>query len=106
MRNHGKYLHKDVVNHWTKRISDKTGIDFSPHALRRTYGQMLLDKGATIETVSKMLGHASTLTTEKHYCRKNDDIARLEVLKAFKSGPSSPGNSSRLTPRNELPGYV
>ncbi|MBE0517923.1 MAG: hypothetical protein IH630_01700, partial [Thermoplasmata archaeon] len=68
---------------------------------------------ASIETVSVMLGHTSTVTTERHYCRKNADSARLEALRALQG--HAPGdalndvpseNSSRLTPVKHLPGYA
>jgi integrase/recombinase XerD len=38
-----------------------------PHQLRDTFAVGLLQKGVPIEEVSKMLGHTSIKTTEKHY---------------------------------------
>ncbi len=104
MKDHTKPVGATMVNSWTDRIVRATGVQFSPHMLRRTYGQMLLDRGANIQTVSLMLGHASTETTERHYCRKNEDDARTEVLEAFRQSPST--NSPKLTPQNELAGYA
>jgi integrase len=113
MKDAGTPLNPCVLGQWVKRVSDRTGIKFSPHGLRRTYGQILLDRGASIETVSVMLGHTSTLTTERHYCRKNADSARLEALRALQGHvpgdalnyvPSE--NSFRLTPVKHLPGYA
>lgn len=103
-KDHTKPVGSTLMNSWTDRIVRATGVQFSPHMLRRTYGQMLLDRGANIQTVSLMLGHASTETTERHYCRKNEDDARTEVLEAFRQSPST--NSPKLTPRNELAGYA
>jgi integrase len=37
------------------------------HDLRRTFGYNLIKKGMPIYQVSKLLGHASVITTEKHY---------------------------------------
>ncbi len=34
---------------------------------RRTYGQRMINYGVSIERVSKLMGHANTLTTEKYY---------------------------------------
>jgi hypothetical protein len=104
MKDHTKPVGATLINSWTKRIMEKTGVQFTPHGLRRTYGQMLLDRGVDIQTVSLMLGHGSTNTTERHYCRKNEDDARTEVLEAFRQSPST--NSPKLTPRNELAGYA
>ncbi len=114
IKDHRKFLNPGVMNCWTDQISDKTGIKFSPQALRRTYGQILLDKHAIIDTVSLMLGHKSTQTTEKHYCRKNEDDARLEVLKALRSEASSPPrhnctekhNSPELNSKDVMTGYA
>jgi hypothetical protein len=54
-----------------------------------------------------MLGHASTVTTEKYYCRKDADSARLEVLKAFEESVVRPSfNTPRIDGKTELTGYV
>ena len=39
----------------------------SPHSLRHTYASLLLDKGAPIPVVSRLLGHASPATTMSIY---------------------------------------
>jgi site-specific recombinase XerD len=47
----------------------EAGIDDSAHALRHTFATVLLaaDQGRNLYTVSKLLGHASTRTTERVY---------------------------------------
>jgi len=37
------------------------------HDLRRTFGYNLIKQGRPIYEVSKLLGHSSVTTTEKHY---------------------------------------
>ena len=37
------------------------------HDLRRTFGYNLIKQGMPIYQVSKLLGHASVTTTERHY---------------------------------------
>ena len=54
---------KDIAEH------AKVKTHLTTHVGRRTFGQIMLDKGVSIETVSKMLGHKSTATTEKFYAR-------------------------------------
>jgi integrase/recombinase XerD len=39
------------------------------HRLRATFAVDLLQKGALLEHVSKLLGHKSVTTTEKHYAK-------------------------------------
>jgi len=41
--------------------------DARMHDLRRTFGYNLIKQGRPIYTVSKLLGHSSVVTTEKHY---------------------------------------
>jgi len=100
-----KHIDGSSVDDWVREVVARTGVRFSAHALRRTYGQMLLDRGVNIETVSVMLGHSSTRTTETHYCRKTADSARLEVIRAMQS-PMPTVNSPKLTAKPDLAGYA
>ncbi|HEX9908880.1 MAG TPA: site-specific integrase [Thermoplasmata archaeon] len=100
-----KHVDSGTVDSWKAEIVARSGVRFSAHGLRRTYGQMLLDRNVSIETVSVMLGHNSTQTTERHYCRKTADSARLEVIRAMQS-PMPTVNSPKLTPRPDLAGYA
>lgn len=77
------------------------------HGLRRTYGQTLLDRGVPLETVSVMLGHSSTTTTERHYCQENTTSAMLEVNRVFERPSVSPSvNPPLIDRKNVLPGYA
>jgi integrase len=53
----------------------------TPHTLRRTFGSHLLNRGLRLEIVSKLLGHASTVVTERAYAELLDDTARRELLR-------------------------
>ena len=51
-----------------RRNRNKLGIDnIRMHDLRRTFGYNLVKQGRPIYEVSKLLGHSSVTTTEKHY---------------------------------------
>ncbi len=64
-----------VYNLLVKRAR-QAGIDhFSPHDLRRTLAGDLLDAGADIVTVKRILGHASVETTAR-YDRRPEDVKR------------------------------
>ena len=59
---------KDYVSHHFKKEIRKLGIKNGRfHDLRRTFGLNLIKQGMSIYKVSKLLGHASVRTTEKHY---------------------------------------
>jgi integrase len=81
-------------------------VEFTMHGLRRTYGQNLLNRGVALESVSLAPGHSSTLTTEKHYCRKNADSARLEIVRAFEKSTPPSVNSPMIDRKKQLPGYA
>ncbi len=55
----------------------------SPHTLRRTVASDLLNRGLRLEVVSKLLGHASTVITERAYAQLLDETARRELLQAL-----------------------
>lgn len=105
--NPSKTVCRNTVQRWKSEVSKIAGTRFTVHALRRTYGQNLLNRGVQLATVSLMLGHSSTLTTEKHYCRKDPDSARLEVVNAFADSRNLPTVNTPTIDRKEfLPGYA
>jgi integrase len=85
-----------------RKVSEKCGVAFELMTLRRTFGQVLLNRGVSIETVSLTLGHASTRTTETYYCRKDADSARSEVLRALAGTQNGPSAKNPLIERREL----
>jgi integrase len=96
-----------MVAKWKCVLEKVSGVGFTVHSLRRTYGQTLLDRGVPLETVSVMLGHSSTITTERHYCRKDTNSAMLEVNRAFERSTTSPSvNPPLIDRKNLLPGYA
>ena len=59
---------KDFVSHKFKKECRKLKISNARfHDLRRTFGYNLIKQGISIYKVSKLLGHSSIKTTEKHY---------------------------------------
>ena len=53
---------------WFPTFAEKQGIPrLTFHALRRTFGTLLLQSGVDIKTVSVLLGHSSTAITSKSY---------------------------------------
>ena len=96
-----------TIQCWKRKLESWSGVDFTTHSLRRTYGQILLNRGVPLESVSLALGHASTVTTEKHYCRKDAGVARLEIARAFASPANAPSlNPPMIDKKEPLPGYA
>lgn len=67
------------------RVGKRAGLHrkLTPHTLRRTFGSDLLNRGARLEVVSRALGHASSVITEKAYARLEDHTIHDEMLKAL-----------------------
>jgi site-specific recombinase XerD len=73
----GEGSKKSVTGNWGKRFIvpafEAAKIDseghMRSHRLRDTFAVDLLEKGVPLEEVSKLLGHESIKTTEKHYAK-------------------------------------
>lgn len=70
----GKKLNLPVItnqkyNSYLKEIGEIQGynITLTTHIGRKTFGTIALNKGYSIESVSKMLGHSNIKTTQLHY---------------------------------------
>ncbi len=59
-----------------RRLRERTGIDFGPHQYRHTYATWLLRRGAGMESVKELLGHASISTTLDTYGHLTVEEAR------------------------------
>lgn len=90
------------------KVEDLSGVRFELRALRRTYGQMLLDSGTSIETASIALGHRSIKTTQAYYCQKSLDTVNSEVLRALDDAVHGyPGAKNPLISRtDDFTGYA
>ena len=81
VKNSGPFLfwdgESDIVKTWTKYVFaplfkaaeiERAGNTMT-HRLRDTFAVSLLEQGVPLESVSKLLGHESIKTTERHYAK-------------------------------------
>ena len=61
--------HHKRIAHAFAVARDLAGLrkELTPHALRRTAATWLFQSGQPVQYAQKLLGHASIVTTEKHY---------------------------------------
>ena len=66
-------------------VEKEVGTRFDLRACRRTFGQSCIDEKAPLDSVSLVMGHGSTKTTERYYCRKREEDARKEITDIWQS---------------------
>lgn len=69
----GKRLSRWGVRELCDRLSQITGIDASPHKLRRTAALLALKAGLPLPMIQAMLGHEHLSTTEKYLALDDED---------------------------------
>ena len=69
-----------AVAYRVRRLSERTGVDFSMHTLRRLYAMTLADAGVPLETIARMMRHESPVTTMRCYLKA--DPRRMDEAQA------------------------
>ncbi len=73
----GRPLTRYEVYMFVREYGDKAGIEgLSPHILRHSFATHLIQNGADIRIVQKMLGHSDISTTQIYTHLKKDDLQR------------------------------
>jgi integrase len=75
-----------------KQASKAAGIvpRLTFHDLRRSFGSLMLNSGANIETIQQVLGHADSRMTRRVYAHLLQDTVAKQVeqhLPSFSGGP-------------------
>jgi site-specific recombinase XerD len=81
-RPHGRPMTYPAVYDLVSRLRAVTGIAFGPHHFRHTYATGLLRRGAGMESVQQLLGHASVTTTIDTYGHLTVEDARRTLQAA------------------------
>lgn len=79
---HGRPLTYAAVYDLVVRLRRRSGVDFEPHQFRHTYATWLLRRGAGMESVKELLGHASITTTIDTYGHLTVEDARKTLAEA------------------------
>jgi len=82
----GGTISDKTVRSYAAKVGIGCGVRFSLTTCRATWGQMLIDSGLDESGVSVLLGHASTLTTNKYYARATESKA-IENARAVWNTP-------------------
>jgi integrase/recombinase XerD len=78
----GRPLGYPAVYDLVGRLRRRTGVGFGPHDFRHTYATWLLRRGAGMESVKQLLGHASISTTVDTYGHLTVEDARATLAAA------------------------
>lgn len=83
MRENGKPWQKNDQQRPMKEACLKSHIEpaIGFHELRHTYASMLAQRGVDLLTISKLLGHADTRITSRHYAHLCDETLRAAVAR-------------------------
>ena len=80
----GKKLSRVMIFKIIKKLTEKAGIrkNVSPHTLRHSFATHLVDGGANLIEIQKLLGHSDISTTEI-YVHLSKEFIDSEYMKAF-----------------------
>lgn len=93
------YLSANRVRLIKKTVEIEMGRAFDIRSCRRTFGQLMLDEGISVESVSVVMGHKNSRTTELYYARRKQKAAIEEARKTWNhdSSPLPEKTSIRFT---------
>lgn len=63
-----------AINRQIEELSERSGVHFSSHTLRRTFGRELFRSGVSIEIIATIYGHESTQVTMLYLGLNMDDM--------------------------------
>jgi site-specific recombinase XerC len=73
-----------IVGRWLAQVSEKRKV--SPHVIRHSFATHLLDRGADLQAVKELLGHASLSTTQIYTHLTMDHLRKVYCQAHPRSG--------------------
>lgn len=80
------YLSQQSFNALKRPVEDALGERLEIRAGRRSFGQRALDNGQDLSDISVAMGHMSTKTTERYYCRLGNEKAVENMFRKKNGG--------------------
>ena len=88
----------EIKKFWQRvKVAAELPNDFRMHDLRHSYASLLAESGTPLKTIGKLLGHASTTTTDR-YAHIYDEVARdasEQVSRLYRRGLRAAGKSKK-----------
>ncbi len=78
-----EHLSGNAVRKVKKVVEEDLEVTFELRDCRRACGQFYLNKGLSIEDVSGLLGHYSSVTTERYYCKQEEEYILQRAAKKW-----------------------
>ncbi|MEO8290039.1 MAG: site-specific integrase [Gaiellaceae bacterium] len=82
MTSTGKAWHRNQLYLVVHRVGEGVGVKLFPRRLRKTLGSSALNSGASLATVSRILGHSNTTITEQAYAEMLPETIASDFLRA------------------------
>jgi site-specific recombinase XerD len=74
----GRQLTDKNIQRICRRISEQTGVYFTPHMLRHTFGRLSIDADMNLYKVKEIMGHEQILTTQRYL-----SVSKEAIKKSF-----------------------
>ena len=79
-KNYSGHISRQIIYNDLSRLSKSLGIDYkeiSPHNIRHSFATHMLNRGADLRSLQKLLGHADISTTEIYTYVKPERLSGL-----------------------------
>lgn len=82
----GEPMTKTGIYQLLRRLARKTGVErFNPHSFRHAFAREMINSGASLESVSQMLGHSGIAITAQSYAIWTQEEIRVKQHKCIEN---------------------